>query len=35
MLSVEDIVDILTLKDNGEKLEDFATALQLLLEAEV
>lgn len=35
MLSVEDIVDVLTLKDNGEKLEDYATALQLLLRAEV
>ncbi|KAG6334835.1 hypothetical protein ID866_4257 [Astraeus odoratus] len=34
MLPVEDLVDILTLKDNGDKLEDYATALQLLLRAE-
>ncbi|KAL4077069.1 hypothetical protein V8B97DRAFT_1378901 [Scleroderma yunnanense] len=34
MLSVEDVVDVVTLKDNGESLEDYATALQLLLRAE-
>ncbi|EIW85147.1 hypothetical protein CONPUDRAFT_70040 [Coniophora puteana RWD-64-598 SS2] len=29
-LSVEDAVDVLTLKDNSETIEDYATALQLL-----
>lgn len=34
MLSVEDMVDVLTLKDNEETLGDYATALQLLLREE-
>ncbi|KAH7889197.1 hypothetical protein F5I97DRAFT_483446 [Phlebopus sp. FC_14] len=34
MLTVEDVVDILTLKDNGESIEDYATALHLLVRAE-
>ncbi|KAI6036255.1 hypothetical protein BKA83DRAFT_108575 [Pisolithus microcarpus] len=33
-LSVEDMVDVLTLKDNEETLGDYATALQLLLREE-
>ncbi|KAJ7582654.1 hypothetical protein C8J56DRAFT_955381 [Mycena floridula] len=31
VLSVEDVVDVLTLKDNIDTLEDYATALQLLV----
>lgn len=34
-LSIEDAVDVLTLKDNAETLEDFATALQLVIRAVV
>jgi nuclear pore complex protein Nup133 len=34
-LSVEDTVDILTMKDNEESLDDFETALLLLAEAKV
>ncbi|KAF8892544.1 Non-repetitive/WGA-negative nucleoporin C-terminal-domain-containing protein [Infundibulicybe gibba] len=33
-LSVEDIVDVLTLKDNDSALEDYATALHLLVPVE-
>ncbi|KAG1756709.1 uncharacterized protein EDB91DRAFT_1241762 [Suillus paluster] len=33
-LSVEDVVDVLTLQDNAEGVEDYATALQLLAHAE-
>lgn len=35
MLSIEDAVDVLTLKDNENSLADYGTALQLLLRAEV
>lgn len=34
-LSIEDTVDLLTLKDNGESLEDYATSFQLLNYAKV
>jgi hypothetical protein len=34
-LSIEDTVDLLTLKDNAESLEDYATSLQLLNYAKV
>lgn len=34
-LSVEDTVDILTMKDNEDSLDDFETALLLLAEAKV
>ncbi|KXN86872.1 hypothetical protein AN958_09467 [Leucoagaricus sp. SymC.cos] len=32
-LSIEDAVDVLTLKDNDESAEDYATALQLIIRA--
>jgi nuclear pore complex protein Nup133 len=35
VLNVEGLVDVLTLKDNGESMDDYATALQLLARAEV
>lgn len=34
-LSVEDMADVLSLKDNKNHVEDYATALQLLARAEV
>lgn len=34
-MSIEDIVDLLTLKDNEAKFTDFATALELLTRAQV
>ena len=34
-LSIEDTVDLLTLKDNAESLEDYTTSLQLLNYAKV
>ncbi len=34
-LSVEDMADVLTLKDNFDRVDDYATALQLLAHAEV
>ena len=34
-LLIEDAVDVLTLKDNSNSLEDFATALQLLFRIQV
>jgi nuclear pore complex protein Nup133 len=34
-LSIEDAADVLTLKDNEETVEDFATALQLVSRAVV
>ena len=34
-LSVEDIADVLSLKDNFDHVEDYATALHLLARAEV
>ena len=34
-LSIEDTVDLLTLKDNAESLEDYTTSLQLLDYAKV
>ena len=34
-LSVEDIVDLLTLKDNTTSVEDYATALHLLARVDV
>ncbi|KAF9454530.1 hypothetical protein P691DRAFT_655678 [Macrolepiota fuliginosa MF-IS2] len=34
-LSIEDAVDVLTLKDNEETIEDYATALQLAIRATV
>jgi len=35
VLSVEDAVDVLTLQDNAEDVEDYANALHLLAHAEV
>jgi nuclear pore complex protein Nup133 len=34
-LSVEDVVDLLTLKDNDDSVEDYARSLQLLDAAQV
>ena len=34
-LSTEDIVDVLTLKDNDNSIEDYATALHLLVRVKV
>lgn len=34
-LSIEDTVDLLTLKDNAESLEEYTTSLQLLNYAKV
>jgi len=34
VLNVEGVVDILTLKDNADSIDDYATALQLLARAE-
>jgi nuclear pore complex protein Nup133 len=34
-LTIEDAADVLTLKDNEETVEDFATALQLVSRATV
>ena len=34
-LSVEDMADVLSLKDNFDHVEDYATALHLLVRAEV
>ena len=34
-LSVEDMADVLSLKDNFDHVEDYATALHLLARAEV
>jgi len=35
VLSVEGVVDVLTLKDNADSIDDYATALHLLARAEV
>lgn len=35
VLSIEDTVDVLTLKDNIDTVEDFATALHLLASVQV
>lgn len=35
VLNVEGVVDVLTLKDNADSIDDFATALHLLARAEV
>lgn len=35
VLNVEAVVDVLTLKDNGDSIDDYATALHLLARAEV
>ena len=35
MLDVEGVVDVLTLKDNADSIDDYATALHLLVRAEV
>ena len=35
VLDVEGVVDVLTLKDNADSIDDYATALHLLARAEV
>ena len=35
VLNVEGVVDVLTLKDNANTIDDFSTALHLLARAEV
>lgn len=35
VLNVEGVVDVLTLKDNADSIDDYATALHLLASGEV